>query len=396
METKEIQQNIHTERLIGKKGDKNSGACCLFFGGVHGNEPSGVIALHEVFNELNNNPIRFYGSIYGISGNINALAEGKRYHHSDLNRLWTEKRMKAVEAGQYSPANKDEEELIAIYDQIEEILAKEEGPFYFFDLHTTSSKTAPFITVNDSLLNRRFTSLYPLPSILGIEEYLDGPMLSYYNEKGFVSFGFEGGEHYHQEAIENHKAFIYLSLVYTGLIDQDDIDYQIYFDRLALKTNQMFHFYEIYERFEIKEADQFKMKEGFENFQKVNSGEHIAVFNGEEIIMKENSRIFMPLYQTSGNDGYFLIKKTPEIFLKLSAFIRIMKLDRILPILPGVVWVDKRKGKMLVDLKIARFLAKPLLHLMGYRAKQLNEDALIIKNREASSRKKDYINEDWY
>jgi hypothetical protein len=122
----------------------------------------------------------------------------------------------------------------------------------------------------------------------------------------------------------------------------------------------------------------------------------IADLNGEEIHLKEDSIIFMPLYQSSGEDGYFLIRKTPEFFLKLSTLMRLLKVDRILPLLPGIIWIGDKKQSMLVDLKIARFLTKPFLHLMGYRAKQIDEEALIIKNREASSRNSDYKNEDWY
>jgi hypothetical protein len=85
-------------------------------------------------------------------------------------------------AGTFKPNNEDEKQQLFIQETINLILEEESGPFYFFDLHTTSSDTIPFITVNDSLLNREFTSMYPLPSILGIEEYLEGPLLSYINE----------------------------------------------------------------------------------------------------------------------------------------------------------------------------------------------------------------------
>ncbi len=391
---KEVPKAIHINRIIGKLGTENTGPTCIFFGGVHGNEPSGVIALQQVLKELEK--VKIHGSFYAIGGNISALANGERYHEKDLNRLWTEKIMTKLEGGEFQAENEDERELIQIYDTIKNILNSEKGPFYFFDLHTTSSKTTPFITVNDSILNRKFTELYPLPLILGIEEYLDGPMLSYYNEKGFISFGFEGGEHYSTEAIENHKAFIYLSLHFCGLLDEEQINFEEHHNLLAQQSQGMAHFYEIYERFEINEKDQFKMKEGYKNFQRVRKNELIAEFNGKEIKMKEASMIFMPLYQSRGNDAYFLIKKTAEFFLKLSILLRQLKIDRILPLLPGVLWCTDRKEKMLVDLKIARFLTKPFLHLLGYRARQMGEDALIIKNREANSRKSEYKNEGWY
>lgn len=397
VEQTSIPTHIKVERIIGSLGTKEKGPCCLFFGGVHGNEASGVIAMQAVFEALKaRGDIRFNGSFYFIGGNLRALESGKRFTDADLNRLWTEKRMKAVEQGKYLAENHDEAEMLSIYKTIEEILEMEEGPFYLFDLHTTSSKTIPFITVNDSLLNRKFTELYPLPLVLGIEEYLDGPMLSYYNEKGYVSFGFEGGEHYSDAAIQNHVAFIYLSLVFCGILDRSAIDYSHYFQRLADQSKGVEHFYEIYYRFAIAENDQFEMKLGFENFQRIRSGEHLASFNSEPIRADHAGIIFMPLYQSSGSDGFFLIKQTKAFFLRLSSWIRKLKLDRLLPILPGIYWHDEKHDKMKVDLKIARFLAKPFLHLMGYRAKQVENDELIIKNREASSRTKDYKGEKWY
>src|SRR5690606_7416931 len=118
----------------------------------------------------------------------------ERFESEDLNRLWTRSRMKKLPTNPGSAENKDIAEQVEINKVIQTILTNEEGPFYFFDLHTTSSETLPFLTINDSLLNRAFTTQYPLPIILGIEEYLDGPVLSYINELGYVAFGFEAGQ----------------------------------------------------------------------------------------------------------------------------------------------------------------------------------------------------------
>ena len=70
-------------------------------------------------------------------------------------------------------------------------------------------------------------------------------------------------------------------------------------------------------------------------------------------------------------------------------------MDRILPLMPGVKWDSNKKEALIINLKIARFLAKPFLHLLGYRSKQIDSNNLLIKNREASSKKKDYKNENW-
>jgi hypothetical protein len=78
--------------------------------------------------------------------------------------------------------------------------------------------------VNDSLINRKFSTQNPVPMILGIEEYLDGALLSYINDLGYVSFGYEAGQHDDIASLENQIAFIYLSIVFAEVVSKDDVD----------------------------------------------------------------------------------------------------------------------------------------------------------------------------
>ena len=59
---------------------------------------------------------------------------------------------------------------------------------------------------------------------MGIEEYLDGPLLSYINEQGYLAIGFESGQHTAKEAVDNSIAFMWLSLVYGGALKRADVD----------------------------------------------------------------------------------------------------------------------------------------------------------------------------
>jgi hypothetical protein len=104
----------------------------------------------------------------------------------------------------------------------------------------------------------------------------------------------------------------------------------------------------------------------------------------------------MPLYQSQGNDGYFLIRPLPLFVLWLSSMMRKLKTDSLFVLLPGVRWHSPNKEVMEVDLRIARFIAKPLLHLFGYRSKQKSDTHLLIKNREYRSKKAEYKNADWF
>ncbi|NMM48573.1 succinylglutamate desuccinylase/aspartoacylase family protein [Marinigracilibium pacificum] len=387
---------VNVGRVIGKLYSGEKGPTIIFTAGIHGNEPSGIFAIDRVFSMIESEKIKFKGSVYGLSGNLSALSLGERYLKSDLNRLWTYERMNSLKSKLNGNYVDDEREQVELFNEIQNILKTESGPFYFFDLHTTSSETNPFLTVNDCLVNRKFANLFPIPMILGIEEYLDGPLLSYINELGYVAFGFEGGSHNDHSSIDNHEAFILLSLVYSGSIRKKSIDYYKYYDRLAKTSHDSHEIFEIFYRFEIDDIGKFRMKPGFVNFQKIRKGTYIAKYNGVKIKAKESGRVFMPLYQNQGEDGFFLIREVNPFFLHLSARIRKMKLDRMLPLLPGVKWFDKEDGVLEVNTKIARFFARKFFHLFGYRAKSISQNKYLMRNREKASRSKDYENERFY
>ncbi|WP_299441174.1 succinylglutamate desuccinylase/aspartoacylase family protein [uncultured Aquimarina sp.] len=393
--SKALDQSIDIERLIGYHKGNQPGPTLIFFGGIHGNEPAGVFALKKVFENLEVLKIPMSGNMYGISGNLWALKNGVRYKKEDLNRLWTNDNIKDLYTNKPHPDNEDSIQQLDIYNTLKNILDVEKGPFYFFDLHTTSSQTIPFLTVNDSMLNRRFTMQYPIRMILGIEEYLDGPLLSYINEHGYVSFGFEAGQHDDPNSVKNHISFTYLSMVFAGCIHKNDVDFDKHYEFLNSTLKKSHKTYEIFYLHKIRKGERFSMKTGFINFQKINKGQSLAISDGKSVIAKSKGRVFMPLYQDKGDDGFFIIKKTPYFFMYLSTILRKIRFDHILPTLPGIHWISDKKDSLIVNLKVARFFTKQFFHLLGYRSKEIDKTHLIIKNRETASRKEDYKNAFW-
>lgn len=385
-----IDKSIPTKRFIGHIKGAHEGPTLIFIAGIHGNEPSGVYALRKVLHGLEGEKNKFRGNLYAINGNLPALKKGIRYLKHDLNRLWTADTIAQIRNDKIDDRAQESAQLTEIYQSIEKIIATEKGPFYFFDLHTTSSKTIPFITLNDSLLNRKYTSHYPVPLILGIEEFLEGALLSYINEKGYVAFGFEGGQHDDPSSIHNHIAFIMLSLVFSGCMDEASIDFRKYYHHLSHKVANSRQFYEIVTRYEIKPFEEFDMFDGFTNFQRIKKGDRLATSNGRPIFSEGNGLIFMPLYQGKGNDGYFIIQKTPILFLKISTVLRKIRFDKILPLLPGVRWSSTEQDELIVNLKVARFFTRKFLHLLGYRNKRIDKTHLKVKNREAASKASEY------
>ena len=393
--SKALHKTIQVNRIISKIEGSHPGPTLIFTAGIHGNEPSGIFALQQVLEELKEKNTPIHGNIYALSGNLTALEEGTRYHHQDLNRMWTSDRMHKINDGDFNEEDKDTLQQLDIYSTISNILKNEKGPFYFMDLHTTSSETIPFLTVNDSLLNRAFTKQYPIPIVLGIEEYLEGPLLSYINELGYVAFGFEGGQHDDLSSIENHVAFIYLSLLYSESISKEHFNFQKHFDILAKTSVDSRDIYEIYYHYKIKKEETFVMNPGFLNFQHINKGQELAKSNGSIVYAEKSGRMLMPQYQNQGDDGFFSIRKIPPIFLSLSKTFRNIRFDRILAILPGIKWQTEKHDALLVNRKIAWLFAKQFFHLMGYRSREINKDYLLVKNREFASRNEEYKDVSW-
>jgi hypothetical protein len=395
LHSKPLNKTIEINRLIGSYRGKAGGPTIVITGGIHGNEPAGVFALKRVFEWLEKTGPDFHGNLFGISGNLSALEKGVRYDRFDLNRVWTHEQLAGLGDNKVLSVSDELTQQKEIYNLIRDIIEKEEGPFYFFDLHTTSGETVPFITVNDSLLNRKFTSQFPVPLILGIEEFLDGPLLSYINELGYIAFGFEGGQHDSAKAYQYCRSFIHLALVFAGCISRQEGLFDEHFNTLRQNMGFPPRFYEIFFRHEIKPGEHFKMRPGFKNFEKIRKGTHLADTKNGPLYAARSAHIFMPLYQGKGDDGYFLIKRTPKFFLKLSAIVRRLRLDRILVVLPGINWTSDKREELVVDLKVARFFTRQFLHLMGYRSKQKDATHLRAKNREAVARSEEYKNAPW-
>jgi hypothetical protein len=103
----------------------------------------------------------------------------------------------------------------------------------------------------------------------------------------------------------------------------------------------------------------------------------------------------MPLYQSQGSEGFFAIRPVNQFFLGLSAILRKWKVDTLLPIMPGVKWHSNDKHALIVNKNIARFFAKQIFHLLGYRSRSMDRNHLVLKNREAASKQKLYSQQPW-
>lgn len=388
-----LEEPVKINRIIGKIKGKTKGATVVFFGGIHGNEKAGVNALKHVFKHLNTKSVK--GTVYGVLGNINALKINQRFIDEDLNRLWTPSQIQTIH--NKAQLNNEEREALELFNVLLDIFNKEKGPFYFIDFHTTSSISLPFITINDALINRKFSKLFPVPIVLGIEEFLEGPLLSYINQLGYVSLGFEAGQHDLKTSTTNCIAFAFLTLVYTDVLNKKEVlGFKDYYNTLSNEAKYIKDVFEVVYQYKIKPKESFKMINGFKSFQNIKKDVPLAISNNQSIRSPYCGKVFMPLYQTKGDDGFFIIKTIKPFYLKLSAVIRRVRLDELLVFLPGISWINNTKGALMVNLKTAKFLAKPFFHLLGYRNKQIDATHLRLFSREKEAKTGTYKTEGWY
>lgn len=372
------------KRILGKYEKKENETAIIFIGGMHGNEGSGYTALVEVCEQMEKYAPFLIGNIYALGGNIQALEKNTRYIDSDLNRIWLNQNINKILSGKITKENaiNEDKEFFELYTIIKEVMDNHQEVFVI-DLHTTSAPSIPFITINDLIINRKFSMNFPLPIIIGIEEYLNGPLLSYMNEHNHISMAFEAGQHTDPKSMGIHVSFIWLSIIFAGILSKENFDeYDFHYQRLKKQTSLNNQIFEVTFRKNVEPKDRFKMKPGYENFSPIGAHEILAYDVSGEIKSDEKGRVFMPLYQNQGSDGYFIIRRVPKWALKISRTLRKMNFDKVLTILPGVRHGKNNSHILVVNKKVARFLNKELFHLLGYRRKMEKDSILIFSRRE--------------
>lgn len=290
-------------RIIGTYTSNNEGPLLFITAGVHGNEPSGVKALEKVFEQLNKAKPEIKGRVVGLMGNTSALEKGKRYRDEDLNRTWTEENLEK------SPETSEQQEMKEIIEVLEGFPERDYTKRYFLDCHTTSSESLPYISVQNVHDNDAWAHRFPGYKVRGFSDIVYGAIDHYMSRTGLTGFVFEAGQHTDKKSVENHEGMIWLNIQEACDLDLKKIgcypDCVEKFTRQNAPDNKTF---EIIHRYEIQEGETFEMEPGFENFQKIEKGVLLATSNGEEIRSQWDAYIFMPLYQSQGNDGFFIIE----------------------------------------------------------------------------------------
>jgi succinylglutamate desuccinylase len=192
----------------------------------------------------------------------------------------------------------------------EELSSYESTKKVCVDLHTTSSDNGNFIVVPELTSDDPVINALKLPLILDLEKHIKGTLLKYLTKMDFLAFAFEGGLIGSEVAVELHTAGIWEIMLSSGAVSPDYINGIMQIGTL-LQTfaSELPHKLRVRHHYWITEQDNFRMKPGYLNFQKVKAGEVIAHDRNGPIQIPMDGLIFMPLYQRSGNDGFFVVEE---------------------------------------------------------------------------------------
>ena len=381
-ETRPFQIPEPGEHVIFRSEKAVDGPTLIVFGGLHGNEAAGVKALFLVRQKLVELESQLDGRIVFLAGNTRALAKGLRFIDADLNRHWTSNNLSEnqIEGGLNQLSEDLEQSELRLI--VKELLNTAKDEVYAIDLHSTSATGVPFATVGDTMRNRRFATNFPVTILLGIEEQLDGTLLEYLNDRGVVTLGFEGGEHYAESTVDTHEAIVWLALVNSGVLaDSAVTNLQKYRRTLAAATGEP-RIVEVRYRHAITADQKFEMKPGFRNFDPVRKGQILACDLSGAIYARESGLVLMPLYQKLGEDGFFIGRPVAHFWIWLSSIVRRLKLAELMPLLPGVRRSATDYQTLEVNTAIARLFPLQIFHLLGFRKRRWDGNLLKVSRRK--------------
>ncbi|HSW28676.1 MAG TPA: succinylglutamate desuccinylase/aspartoacylase family protein [Longimicrobiales bacterium] len=297
------------ERVLGRLRGARPGPTLVCIGGLHGNEPAGVHALRRVLERLAPRVHAMRGDFVALAGNRPALALGMRFVDRDLNRAWTDPHLDRHRAPGAVPELVEDQEQVELLTAIESAVAEARGPVFVLDLHTTSGMGSLFTTCADELANRDMASAIPVPTILGLEEALEGTLTAFLGLHGLVAVAFESGQHEEPRAVDRAEAGVLLTVASVGLLPEALLPEAA--EARTLLSRDAGHLpraMELIYRHAIEPGDGFVMDPGYRTFQPVHRGQEVATDVRGRVRVDQDARMLMPLYQKLGQDGFFLIR----------------------------------------------------------------------------------------
>jgi hypothetical protein len=371
-------------REIGRISGDSPGPTLIAVAAIHGNERAGLGAARRALDLFGRRQGRLVGDFIALAGNLGAARLGKRYVERDMNRVWTDERIADVErrASAGEPLDAEDTEQLELLAAIRGAIARARGPVHIIDLHTTSAHGLPFVLFGDTLRQRRFAGVFPLPLVMGLEEQVEGCLTGYWTTQGCITCCVEGGQHDDSGSVDNLEAVLLLGaescgLLGPGVLAETSTSYAL----LDRRRGDLPRVMEVISRHAITPEDAFVMEPGYLNLARVRRGERLARDKRGDIRAPKDGFVMLPLYQGQGNDGYFWGREVSATRLRFSEALRHLKLDRILPMLPGVARDTSHPTRLVVDESAKRFFGLDWFHMFGYRRVRQEPTRLTVERQ---------------
>jgi succinylglutamate desuccinylase len=357
------------------------GPCLAVIAALHGDETSGVDALVRVRRWLDETHPPMRGRLVGVLGNLPALAAGVRYIDSDLNRNWYEDNVAALSSrdpARDSAEDREARELVAFLDSLDD---EPNRPVILLDLHSTSADGLPFLCMPDTLANLRIALEIPVPSILGLEETIRGPLLGLMSDRGYRGVIVEGGRHDRERTTDVLESCVWLLVVAMGMLTQDEVpDFGEHWNRLAGLCEGLPRVLEVTHRHDTSGGDGFAMLPGFEHYQRVRRGQLLARDDAGEIRTPRSGRIIMPAYKPGTDQGYFIARDVPPLYVWTLFLLRRLNLHRVCHLLPGARRMPGDGNFIEVASWVPDWMVN-IIRLLGWRRTYRDADRTVLRRR---------------
>lgn len=298
------------KRIVGQIRGKEGGPLLILCAGIHGNEPAGLIAIREVLDHLSEHKDKINGTVLGVAGNLEGLSKGQRFIHRDLNRLWRLEQIQHIQAMPEEHLQAEFRDLREITDLVDEFRAIKHSDFLFMDLHTTSAKGGVFSFCNKAKHAFARAMDIGVPVISNITERLKGTSINYFEELDLPAIGFEAGQNEEPSAVDRAIGAIAGTLISMGIANREDLQALLHnVDELKAFGDPLPKVIDLCYRHPVRINDGFRMREGFGNFEAIQKDQVLAEDQNGAIRAKEDGYLLMPLYQSQGTDGFFIVKE---------------------------------------------------------------------------------------
>lgn len=315
--------------LIGWVEGHSEGPLLLCIGGLHGNEPAGVQALKTLVGQIRERRHLLAGDFVAVVGNASALAAGRRFMSYDLNRAWTPGRVngsrnglstRRTSRGGASPTRRwvsapppEDLEMVRMLHLLDVVSQRCRGPVHVLDLHTTSGSGGTFTSTADRPSHRRFATAIPVPLVLGLNEHLEGTLLTHLDRQGYTTTVCECGQHDEPRAITRAGAAVWLALRAAGMLpDREVSEFSRSYRIMRAARRSLPKVFEMVHRHPVEPEDRYRTRPGFTNFQSIRAGTVIGDDRTGAVVAPVGGMLLMPLYQELGEDGFFVVRDHGE------------------------------------------------------------------------------------